>query len=209
MLASPSAAGTLTIDVALDGGQVELIGFSVFGTTFLKPASFSGSARIVLTGVDSLGALTAPSATGSLQALRLQLDFPPSNPGPAFTSAHFSQIGVAAGGFDGAMLRLAATDLAFEVELPPLSGSGFLPGSSDASLALLGLAMPGAAQLALRGSAGSAAGGNMLPFILNFDVRGREVARSFSAPEAPELGLLCLGLVLLGAQVARRSRSAC
>lgn len=203
MLASPSAAGTLAIDFAFDQGQA---GFGTFFpvVSFANATSFSGTARIVLTGVDSLGAITAPMPTAALQGLSLQLSFSASSPPtPAVESAQFSQVSAAAGTFDGTTLRLPARAFSFQARLPPLTGPGVF-ASSEAVLDLFALNRPGAAQLLLR--AGGTAGSTSL-LLLTFDVEGREVARTFSAPEVPEMGLLGIGLLLLGAQVARRRTS--
>ena len=202
MLASPSAAGTLAIDFAFDQGQA---GFGAFFPTdgFANATSFSGTARIVLTGVDSRGAITAPRPMAALQGLGLQLNFSASSPPePAVESAQFSQVSAAAGSFDGTTLRLPARAFSFQARLPPLTGPGVF-ASSEAILDVFFLNRPGAAQLLLRG--GGTSGTNSM-LLLTFDVEGREVARTFSAPEVPEIGLLGIGLLLLGTQVARRRR---
>src|SRR5262245_48954984 len=101
ILAGSSLAGTLEVQFAL-GGQL-----SVSLGLISEPGSTSGTARVVLTGVDSLGALSGPSATASLRDLTLQTTLAPTG------VFRFSQVAPVTGAFDGAMFGVAAGSLTF------------------------------------------------------------------------------------------------
>lgn len=64
MLAKPSEAGMLEVRFALGGGQISLA-VAGFGSSNLQ-TMFTGTARVVLTGVDALGEITDRAATASL-----------------------------------------------------------------------------------------------------------------------------------------------
>src|SRR5262245_20717163 len=69
-LASSSEAGTLEIRFALGGGQIAVANAGIGASD--PQTMFTGTARVVLTGVDRLGAITDPAATASLLDVDVQ-----------------------------------------------------------------------------------------------------------------------------------------
>lgn len=185
-LAGPSLAGTLTLDFGLSGDVDSPIGRSV-------PGSATGTARVVLTGVDALGLVTDPSATATLQDLSVQASL-----GVIVGVFQFSQLAPVTGIFDGTTLGIPAGALTL-MGVAPFGGSGTF--TNQAAVAVLLTSLGDAAQVMLSGAVGTASTG-----MVTFDLVGRQVARNFSAPEPPEMCILMLGLGTLAAGTAGARR---
>jgi hypothetical protein len=171
-----SSAGTLEVSFAFDQGT---IGFGVPGVFMSQATSFSGSGRVVLTGVDSLGMLTGPSAAGQLRDVSLMFIGP--TPNGTFTFG-LPQEGVATGSFNGSALALPQGALAFRLTNQAGGNVPLINPTMGFNLPIQSLGTPGSALLGLAGIFVGGGGGVLL------DLQGREVARRFSAPE----GSVCL-----------------
>lgn len=188
ILAGSSWAGTLDVQFSLSGQVNVSLGFnSVPGTT-------TGMARVVLTGVDASGMITAPSASASLSDLSVATSLTTVGP------FSFSQLGSATGLFDGAAFSIAA--MAFTVRGLNGTSGAMADFTNQVSFAvqLASLGTPGAAQLMLNATVGPNA--VMTQFILT----GREVSRTFAAPEPAEIGLVVMSLAMLAACTQRARR---
>jgi hypothetical protein len=176
--ASRAHAGTLTLDFALEE----------FAGIIGEPAE--GTARIVLTGVDDQGRVTADSALGMLQAFDSRGTLDPQ------------LIDTVGGGMATFDLRLPPgsgpfTGSFFSIELPTTPPSA--PGVLQVALGNLGV--PGGAQVRFFASASG------FGFL---QVTGREIGRSFSSVPEPVAGaMLLLGLAAhaVGATWRRRTSS--
>ncbi len=196
-LAGSGRAGTLDVQFALGGGQITAAAGGLISNT---ETMFTGSARVVLTGVDSLGAITAPSATASLRDLAVQLTFT-FGAGVA-APFQFALARPVTGSFDGATLGIAPMGLT----LRGINGRGSsldFTNRMALALQLSALDMSGAGRLVLN----SILQADTVGFTaVQFNVVGSEVSRRFSAPEPPEIALAALGLALLAACAFRARR---
>jgi hypothetical protein len=146
--------------------------------------------------------LTTPSATGSLSGLRLDFNGPPPGVGGDIEPQAFTQVFVATGTFDGTSLMLPPVTLAVSFSRPGFQG---IPAFnlSSVGLPILSLDTPGAAELLI----GVTFQVPNNPGLIRFDVRGRELARTFAAPELSSLECLFVGLLALVARAAWRGRA--
>ncbi len=195
-LAGPSVAGTLEISFSLDRGMIL---FRVPGESARQASTITGSGRVVLTGVNGLGFLTGPSASGSLADLRIS--FPGSvQPDGGVAMFRLAQEGTATGSFDGFHLRIPA--LALSARLTRSNGETILLANSQLTELMLFFPFQGpfawpSIGVTLWGRDGSTAVG--------LRVDGQEVARRFSAPEGQIGEYLTFGLIgLVGMATWRR-----
>lgn len=222
---TPARAGTLAIDFDLSSSV-----FTAFGAARIADGAggaFTGSATVVLTGVNALGIATGMSAGGSLSSLRLdvQLALPLVVGGTATVMltgpVSFRQMGSASGPFDGqavvvptaqAMLRftsdvgcVGAACSAVQAALfraPRLVVDDLLANAAPLAFGLAGLDAAGMA--ALRAGFRDDATSNVGVRVgVHLDISGREVARRF-VDEPTFLTEFALGLGLLGVLTARR-----
>jgi hypothetical protein len=213
---TPALAGLLELDFAVDEGRISFGQSSplVAGIT----TDFTGTAKLVLTGVDAQGMLTAPMASATLSSLALQVPLviglqpPPAMPSFEFVgTANFTLQRPAMGSFDGASLQLSQN--ALEVQALgsfPCKGSGCPVGTLlidqtlrngiRANFPLSSLDVPRSARLNI----GVELDGSLRA---RFDIFGREVGRRFSVSEPFPVGMLALGGIALGGLAVRRRRA--
>jgi hypothetical protein len=105
--ASPSKAGTLTVDFDLSGSTL-MLGDLINASNGMG-ATVTGMTRLVLTGVDSMGMVTGSMASATLQGLGLTINLnAPLVAGASLVGPiSITQMGMATGGFDGATASLA------------------------------------------------------------------------------------------------------
>ena len=190
-LAASSSAGTLQVQFSL-GGQV-----AVSPGMVSTPGSTTGMATVVLNGVNSLGAITDPSATASLLGLTLQANFPAgslqfSQLAPVSSTFFIGSSSDLLGPVAGAAFGIAPMSLTLQLSNGLLGGINFT-NQMDIAVQLASLGMPGASQLMFNGSFGTSGA------TAQFALLGSEVARTFAAPEPAESGLLAAGLALFAA----------
>jgi hypothetical protein len=230
--ASPSKAGTLTVDFNLAGSTLML--GTVVNVSNGMGATVTGMARVVLTGVNAQGMITGAMANGTVSGLNL--NFALNTPLVAGVDANLvgpisiSQMGSASGGFAGGSLSLATNSFSTGLNVN-LNCSGGMPpavgGGQCALVSMLGMVVFPIVQMATISN-------NMAPFpvalgslgmnatlqasvmamnagqAVTLTFNGSEVARQFvpNAPQVPEpveAGLLILGvLALCGIAAVRR-----
>jgi hypothetical protein len=234
--ASPSKAGTLTVDFNLAGSTLMIGG--VVNVANGMGATVTGAARVVLTGVNAAGMITGAMANGTVSGLNL--NFAINSPIIAGLDASLvgpisiTQMGSAAGGFAGGVLNLATnsfnTNLSVNLNcaggMPPTNGGGQCALISSAGMITFPIVQmavisnnmaPFAVNLANLGGTASLTAAVMAMNAgqaVNLTFNGSEVARSFvpNAPQVPEpveAGLLILGvLALCGVAAVRRQPAA-
>jgi hypothetical protein len=180
ILAGSSLAGTLEVQFALDGQVMVSLGL------FSPPGSTSGTARVVLNEVDSVGAITGILAPASLQDLTLQTTL---NPVGVF---RFSQVAPAAGAFDGAKFGIEGGLLTF-LGVNPFGTMAPFSNQLAFAVGLASVGTAGAARLMFDATLNGA--GNGAGAAIRFALTGREVSRRF----VPEPGPIGLVAVVLGA----------
>lgn len=202
--AGSSSAGTLEVSFAFDQGTIT---FGVPGAFVSQATSFSGTGRVVLTGVDSLGMLTGPgpSAAASVRDVSLVFTGPaPTNP----QTFRLEQEGVASGiaGLSAGVASVSVGPSALMFRLTNQAGGSALLSNPaiGASVLVQSLGTPGSATAALSGffpQVGSTGA-------VQLDIRGREFSRRFSVPEGAAIQYLAMSLVALagGATWGRRRR---
>jgi hypothetical protein len=189
ILAGSSLAGTLDVQFALEGQVAVSLGF------VSTPGSTTGTAHVVLAGVDSFGAITGPSASATLRSLTLQTTL--SSVGPF----QFFQLEPVTGPFDGASFGITPMGVTFR-GVNGISGAmADFTNQIAFAVQLASLGTPGAGQLTFNGALGAGS------IAVQFDLVGREVSRSFSTPEPYEIGLVAMGLALIAAVSAWRTRA--
>jgi len=196
MLAKPSEAGTLEVRFALGGGQISLA-VAGFGSSNLQ-TMFTGTARVVLMGVDALGEITDRTATASLLDVDVLVNLTIPVLGGTFPF-RFNQVAPVTGPFDGTTLGIPPQGLRIR---STNAAGGMADSSNQMSLAvqLALLDTSGASQLILN-SLLSGQGSS-----LRFDIVGREVSRNF-VPEPAEIALIAIGVtLLLGSWIIRAGR---
>jgi hypothetical protein len=178
------------------GGQV-----AVSPGMVSTPGSINGMATVVLTGVDSLGAITDPSASALLN-FSLQASFPggplqfnqltPGAGGTLVAGASSDLLGPVA----GATFGIAPNGVVFQL-FNGLVGPINFTNQMAIAVQLASLGVSGASQLMFNGSIGSSGPTGVTA---QFSLLGSEVARTFAAaPEPAESGLLAAGLALFAA----------
>jgi len=229
--ASPSKAGTLTVDFNLAGSTLML--GTVVNVANGMGATVSGMARVVLTGVNAQGMITGAMANGTVSGLTL--NFAINTPIIAGLDANLvgpisiTQMGSASGGFAGGSLSLATNSFStnLNVNLNCASNAGMVGGGQCALISSAGMITFPIVQMATISN-------NMAPFpvalgslgmnatfqaavmamnagqAVTLTFNGSEVNRAFvpNAPQVPEpveAGLLILGvLALCGIAAVRR-----
>jgi len=226
--ASPSKAGTLTVDFNLAGSTLMLGG--VINAANGMGATVTGMARVVLTGVNAAGMITGAMANGTVSGL--SLNFALNSPIIAGLDASLvgpisiTQVGTSSGPFDGAAAALATntfnTNLSVNLncvgaQCAVVSSAGMIvfPIVQNAMISN----NMGPFSVGLAGLGGTA----MLNAVVmqmnngqavNLTFSGQEVARTFvgnapMVPEPVEAGLLILGvLALCGVAAVRRQPTA-
>lgn len=212
----PAEAGTLTIDLDLADSSIGFGGLVVFQGG-VGGSTVTGSTRLVLSGVSSLGMITAAEARGSLQSFNLMVGIqgPVTRPLPIpnaslLGSFNVMQIGTAAGVVNpilsGARLAVVSGQFAnnFQAQLDCMGtgcdalvavGIGNLPFTLNAATANrrpFGFSLTGLGSSALLTTFF-----NTPRLGLNLNIVGRETARQF-VPEPSRSGLLLLAALLLG-----------
>jgi hypothetical protein len=201
--ASRAPAGTLTLDFAIESLSV------ITGTT----APTTGSARVVLTGVDELGTIMANSARGSLDSFRFVLDvlvgdemgrFEFRLDDPVSGGLQTALVDAVTGNLDAIAIRADSGEV---VLTRACTGSAAVCAINPQVITLVGvslsnLAMPGAARVGVSFSGD--------PFVLGLAI-GPETARTFvpgsrNVPEPLAGALLLLGLSAHALRVTWRRR---
>ena len=221
--ATPSNAGTLTVDFSLANSTLTLGPVNVANG---MGAMVSGMARVVLTGVNSAGMITGAMSNATVSGFGL--NFAVNSPVVAGLDASLvgpisiTQMGTSAGPFDGMAVALAQNT--FNTNL---SVNLNCAGAQCGLVSMVGMIMFPIVQNATISnnmgpfslSLGSLAAGATFSAVvqqmnagqavtLNFS--GSEVARTFDGgvqvPEPVEAGLLILGVLALCGVAAVRSR---
>lgn len=226
--ASPSNAGTLTVDFNLAGSTLMIGG--VVNVANGMGATVTGAARVVLTGVNAAGMITGAMANGTVSGLNL--NFAINSPIIAGVDANLTgpisitQMGSGSGPFAGGALNLATNSFntALSVNLNCVGAQCALISSAGMitfpimQMAVISNNMaPFAVSLGNLGGTASLTAAVMAmnagqAVALTFS--GSEVARNFvpNAPQVPEpveAGLLILGvLALCGVAAVRRQPAA-
>jgi hypothetical protein len=230
--ASPSKAGTLTVDFNLAGSTLML--GAVVNVANGMGATVSGMARVVLTGVNAQGMITGAMSSGTVS--NLALNFMINSPIIAGLDANLvgpisiTQMGSASGGFAGGSLSLAQNSFSTSLNvnlncaggMPPTNGGGQCALISSAGMIAFPIVQMAtisnnmAAFPVALGSLGMNATFQAAVMAMNagqavtLTFNGSEVARNFvgNAPQVPEpveAGLLILGvLALCGIAAVRR-----
>jgi len=220
--ATPSNAGTLTIDFNLSGSTLALGPVNVANG---MGGTVTGMARLVLTGVNAAGMITGAMSNGTISGLAV--NFAVNAPLLAGVDANLvgpisiTQMGSAAGGFSAGVLSLATNSFntALAVNLNCVgtlcaaiaAGAGLtFPIVQNAMISnnmapfAVNLASLGA-NATLNAAVATMNAGQAVTLTFN----GREAARTFDAPEPTEAGLLVLSvLALCGVAALRRRQTA-
>jgi hypothetical protein len=225
--ASPSNAGTLTVDFDLSGSSLVLGPVNVANG---MGATVTGMARVVLTGVNAAGMITGAMANGTVSGLALNFAVNaavmPGLDASLVGPISITQMGTSSGPFAGGTVGLATNTFNTGLNVN-LNCAGALCGA----VAMLGMLTFPITQMAMISN-------NMAPFAVNLaslgsnatfnaavsvmqgtqavtlTFAGSEVARNFvpNAPQVPEpveAGLLILGvLALCGVAAVRRQPAA-
>ena len=191
LMPGASFAGTLRINLTLDGSQILL---GVPGQIVASGQNVVGNASVSLVGVSSVGALTGAMPIGSLGGLTLQLTFTaPGNP-PAM--AFLSQERGATGAFDGGSFRFAPGVLSLQARTSVRGAAFTVRNLMTVQPSVFSLDSPGDALLSLSAFLPGVAS----PLAVQLNLTGREVSRSF-VPEPSELAGLALGLIGFAASI--------
>jgi hypothetical protein len=191
-LAASSLAGTLQVQFALSGQVV------VSPSMVSTPGSTTGLATVVLTGVNSFGAITDRNATATILGLTLQAGFSAgplqfSQKGPATNTFFIGAATDLLGPGAGAAFGIAPAGLTLQLTRGLVGGINFT-NQMAVAVQIASIGMSGASQLMFSGSFGPS------DVTAQFNLLGREVARNFAAvPEPVESGLLATGLALIAA----------
>ncbi len=227
--ATPSKAGTLTVDFDLSPSTLQI--GTLINVSNGMNGTVAGAAKLMLTGVNAMGMITGASAMGTISGLNLNIGLNASVAGVATVTGTIAvaQMGSATGAFDG-----------MGVSLPTNSFNNTLTTNLDCTPAAICNAV---AMFPIMSS--NPISNNMGPFVFNtaslggmasinaavmvmnsgqnvtLSFRGSEVARMFDGnggggnnggnnggpqvPEPVEAGLLMLGvLALCGVAAVRR-----
>jgi hypothetical protein len=222
--ASPSKAGTLTVDFDLAPSTLAI--GTLINVSNGMNGTVSGAARLVLTGVNAMGMITGGMANGTISGLGLNIGLNANVAGVATVTGTIgvTQVGSATGAFDG-----------MGVSLPTNSFNNMLSTNLDCTPAAICNAV---AMFPI--VTNTMIANNMGPFVFStaglgggasinaavmvmqagqnvtLSFRGSEVARTFDAgpgggpqvPEPVEAGLLILGVLSLCGVAAVRRQTA-
>jgi hypothetical protein len=215
LLAATPSQASLVLDFDLSSTTLAFGGLEVSNG---MGATVSGSARIVLEGVDSRGVIIDRTAQGTLSGLDLTFNL--NRPIVAGLDAtlvgpiRISQIGIITGAFDGVNLRLPATGFTANLSTNVNCVGAQCPLISQVAMIMfpivqnLNFSNPADQNFGLTGLA---TGQAMLQGLVMANNSGLAVSLNLrgTAPEPVEAGLLVLGvLALCGAAAVRGSRTA-
>lgn len=226
--ASPSKAGTLTVDFSLAGSTLMIGG--VVNVANGMGATVTGMARVVLTGVNAAGMITGAMANGTVSGLGL--NFAINTPIVAGLDANLvgpisiTQTGSGAGPFAGGTVALATNSFSTNLNVnlncvgaqcALISSAGMItfPIMQMATISNnMGAFNVALGSLAMNATFGATVAAMNAGQAVTLNFSGSEVARAFvpNAPQVPEpveAGLLILGvLALCGVAAVRRQPAA-